>query len=339
MARLPPGTVVRSDIIRSCSTRGRGTRPYDIDLLSDPSKIAQLAPESRLRAVRVQEVLAEAVENAGRLPLRGIVEYAWLALGGPAILAETHQRDDAETYFALLEQFETGGVIRDFSLLNKNLELLFAKPATEGDRIQIMTIHGAKGLEFDVVILPRLHGVPPRQDKDLLIWTSTPTELLIAAVPQSGEEDQEYKRVYDVLKKKQRQEDYRLLYVAMTRARNELHLFGSAKLTQKHVLQKAGDNTHLGVLWPHVKELFEQELRQHGRPTRQARLDTPPPRCCGDCLRVGELRTRNLPSFGRHRSAALRRLAQSHLRVGGRYRPLCRNGGPRIIQTSRRGIR
>jgi ATP-dependent exoDNAse (exonuclease V) beta subunit len=62
----------------------------------------------------------------------------------------------------------------------------------------------------------------------------------------------------------------------MTRARNELHLFGSAKLTKKRALQKAGDNTHLGVLWPHVSELFQQKLRTHGRPVEQARLDTPP---------------------------------------------------------------
>lgn len=246
------------------------------ELISDPLKLAQLSVPGRFRALRIQEVLAEAVEHAGRLPLRGIVESAWMALGGPAVLAETHQRDDVETYFALLEQFEEGGIVRDFSLLKESLALMFAKPATEGERIQIMTIHGAKGLEFDVVILPKLHGVPPREDKDMLIWTSTPDELLIAAAPQSGEEDQEYKRVYEILKKKRRQEDYRLLYVAMTRARNELHLFGSAKLTKKRAIQKAGDNTHLGVLWPHVKEQFEQELRIHGRPIEQARLDTPP---------------------------------------------------------------
>lgn len=245
-------------------------------LLSDPAKIEQLSPEGRLRAVRVQEVLADALEQAGRLPLRGIVESAWLKLGGPAVLPEPHQRDDAATYFALLEQFEEGGIIRDFSLLNENLALMFAKPATEGERVQIMTIHGAKGLEFDVVILPKLHGIPPREDKDLLIWTSTRDELLIAAVPQSGEEDLEYKKVYDALKKKWRHEDRRLLYVAMTRARNELHLFGSAKLTKKRAVQKAGDNTHLGVLWPHVSPLFEHELKIHGRPVEQARLDTPP---------------------------------------------------------------
>ena len=297
------------EIVRSGGARRRRTGPYDIrPALRSRQDCATPAGEPATGGA-CSGSIGRAVENAGRLPLRGIVESAWLELGGPAILAETHQRDDAETYFALLEQFETGGIIRDFSLLNKNLELLFAKPATEGDRIQIMTIHGAKGLEFDAVILPRLHGVPPRQDKDLLIWTSTPTELLIAAAPQSGEEDQEYKRVYDVLKKKQRQEDYRLLYVAMTRARNELHLFGSAKLTPRHVLQKAGDNTHLGVLWPHVKELFERELQHHGRPTRQARLWIHHrPRSCADCPRIGEHRNPSPLSYGRRPFATLRRL-------------------------------
>ena len=247
------------------------------ELLSDPNKIGQLSVNGRFRAVRVQQVLAEAVEQAGRRPLRDLVESSWLALGGPAVLSDPYQLDDAETYFSLLEQSEQGGFIRDFSLLNDKLELLFAKPASEGERVQIMTIHGAKGLEFDVVILPRLNGAPPRGDKDMLVWTSTPDELLIAAAPQQGETDEEYKKVYEVLKKTRRQEDYRLLYVAMTRARNELHLFGSVTITPKQAIRNVGDNTHLGVLWPHVKAEFEKEFRTRGRPVIQSHLDTPPP--------------------------------------------------------------
>ncbi len=97
-----------------------------------------------------------------------------MALGGPAILRERNQQEDADVYFNLIEAFEQGGVIRDFSLFNQRLENLYAKPAASADCVQVMTIHQAKGLEFDTVIIPQTGRGTRPSERDLLIWVEGP---------------------------------------------------------------------------------------------------------------------------------------------------------------------
>ncbi|MBV9082523.1 MAG: UvrD-helicase domain-containing protein [Acidobacteriaceae bacterium] len=239
-----------------------------LDLLSDPEKIARLSSEGRQRALRFQDVMTRAVSHAGRLPLRDLVEQTWLALGGLAVLAEKSHLEDAETYLDLLEQFEEGGTIRDFSLLNERLEFLFAKPVTGADCVKVMTIHNAKGLEFDTVILPKL-GAPTRvRERDLLIWTEQIEEdgsatLLVAAQPPRGVDDEEYERVCDEIDITEEHELKRLFYVAATRAKNRLYLVGNANAKKdRTACSKAGSNTFLGLIWSSVEGEFDKALRR-----------------------------------------------------------------------------
>jgi ATP-dependent helicase/nuclease subunit A len=237
-------------------------------LLSDPEKIFGMSPDGRIRAVRVQEILSQAAANVGRLPLRDLVEKTWLALGGPAALREQSHLEDAETYFELIEEFERGGVIRDFSLLNERLEFLFAKPVSGADCVKVMTIHAAKGLEFDTVILPKLGAGARSSERDLLVWTEQiqpdgSAKLLVAAQPQRGAPDQAYELVCDELDIKEQHELKRLFYVAATRAKNRLYLIGNADANKARTgCIKAGSRTFLGLIWASVAEQFESELRR-----------------------------------------------------------------------------
>jgi ATP-dependent helicase/nuclease subunit A len=239
-----------------------------LDLLSDPQKIASLSLDGRSRAVRVQEIFSEAVSNAGRMPLRDLVEQTWVRLGGPAVLQEKNHLEDADTFFSLLEAFEQGGIIRDFSLLNERLEYLFARPASATDALQVLTIHKAKGLEFDTVILPQLGAGARRSDHDLLIWTEQialdgTKSLSIAAQPQSGESDPAYDHICQEIKVKEEHELKRLFYVAATRAKNELYLLGNAGTNKdRTACKKALSNTFLGLIWVSVEPIFESERRR-----------------------------------------------------------------------------
>ena len=84
---------------------------------------------------------------------------------------------------------------------------------TQGDRIRVMTVHGAKGLEAPIVILPEAAKRTPVVREELLpagdnvIW-KTPVKSSAPAVAALREE---------VIAKQER-ERMRLLYVAMTRA-------------------------------------------------------------------------------------------------------------------------
>ncbi len=243
-----------------------------LELLSDPEKIATLLPQSRLRAVRVQEILSAAVSRAGRLPLRDLVESAWLALGGPAVLAEKSQREDIAICLDLIEAVAEGGVIRDFTLLKQRLEGLFALPGNAEGRVQVMTIFQAKGLEFGTVILPQLGKQTKSTDRELLAWTDEieddgTTILRIAAKPQKGADDDAYKEIVEELDSKDRHELKRVFYVACTRAQNKLYLLGNTKLKKDGELANPPSGTFLRLIWESVKPQFDEKRRMLGRGT------------------------------------------------------------------------
>ena len=238
-----------------------------LDLLCDPERIARLSSEGRARAIRTAEILHDAVDHFGRLPLRKLVENTWCALGGAAVLQEANQHADVDIILDLLEDLEEGGVIRDFSLLGPRLEFLYAKPSTEENRVQIMTIHSAKGLEFDTVIVPQLQKETRTSERELLVWTEETGAdgslvLSIAAQPAKGESDALYKGICEEIDKKELHELGRLFYVACTRARNELVLLASIR-TKKNGAEcgKPSGTTFLGLIWNSVEEQFQEKLR------------------------------------------------------------------------------
>src|SRR5690606_5957880 len=109
---------------------------------------------------------------------------------------------------------------------------LFATPDPRADgKLQIMTIHKSKGLEFDLVILPSMHSSREANDHSLIQWQDRIREngeqdLLLAPLAAVSEDSSD--PFFNFLKKeKQRSkmlEDRRLLYVACTRARQFLYL-------------------------------------------------------------------------------------------------------------------
>jgi ATP-dependent exoDNAse (exonuclease V) beta subunit len=102
-----------------------------------------------------------------------------------------------------------------------------------------MTIHKAKGLEFDYVLLPGLHRGTRRGDLQLLHWMEFPQpdgsrDLLLASIEERGRDrDPLHRFIRNQESKKTGYELGRLLYVAVTRARRQLHLFGSIRFSEE----------------------------------------------------------------------------------------------------------
>jgi len=92
----------------------------------------------------------------------------------------------------------------------------------DGDEVRIMTIHGAKGLEAPIVFLPDMTGVPRLQDVPKLLWSSNEWPLYIARRPVAGIA----RLLWNQARGKQLEEYRRLLYVALTRAANQLYICG-----------------------------------------------------------------------------------------------------------------
>ena len=98
---------------------------------------------------------------------------------------------------------------------------------TNQPKINIMTVHGAKGLEAPIVILPDTTGVPadniaarprllwPKGDRKVPLW-----------VPTTAQENDIFKREKAIIENARDDEFKRLLYVAMTRAADRLYVYG-----------------------------------------------------------------------------------------------------------------
>jgi len=239
--------------------------------INNKDSVSQLSEPGKIRLTRLTEVFKVALAQRNRLSLRRYVEGVWLVLGGPAVVDNETDLEDAAVYFSLLDQLEQGQTLTDFEQLMNKVEQLFARPNIEADqRLQVMTIHKSKGLEFDTVIVPGLGRKPTGHEKRLLLWMERPreqqqTDLLMAPITSPGREDD---AIYCYLKQLDEQkallEDARLLYVAATRAKQVLHLIGHTDLKQEDEdVQIAAPHPKslLSRLWVVVKEQFNSEFR------------------------------------------------------------------------------
>jgi ATP-dependent exoDNAse (exonuclease V) beta subunit len=233
-------------------------------LLADARRVARLATEGGERAARVWSVLEVALENRERAPLRDWIEGAWLTLGGPLCLPDAAATEDVEVFFSFLQTLGDSGRAATPERVRDGAQRLFALPDPLADeRLQLMTIHKAKGLEFDTVILPGL-GRPPRGDsRKLLYWLATTApdgsaELFFGPVkPARSERDPPTSAYIKRLEAEMdRLESGRLLYVAATRAKRSLHLLGHAGEKADGELA-VNANSLLSPLWPAVQGYWE----------------------------------------------------------------------------------
>jgi ATP-dependent helicase/nuclease subunit A len=166
---------------------------------------------------------------------------------------------DADAYFKRLDELDAA---RRFALdsFEEDMARLFAAPDAEADgRLQLMTIHKAKGLEFDTVILPGLHRSSPAPEPPLLAWDSFPLaegERLVVA-PMNRRRRKDEPTPHDFLQAMEREraanESARVLYVAVTRAVRHLHLLGVATRKDDGSLAAPAANSLLARLWPVVE--------------------------------------------------------------------------------------
>ncbi len=236
------------------------------DILQDASKKRGnfLSSDAHKRVRHITQALAPCIMMGGKINVRDLVQIAWLRLGMPHLLDATAQIN-VETVLDLIDALDVeermGGRIH-FERFDERLQALYAAPdiAQEAAQVELMTMHGAKGLQWDVVILPGLGKATKNSDAPWLAVTETLSDanemILMSPKAATRSKDALYDLIRNIEKDKEHNELMRLLYVACTRAETELHLLG-------HVSEKRGNpgkNSFMELLYQYGEDCFGAEV-------------------------------------------------------------------------------
>ncbi len=165
------------------------------------------------------------------------------------------------------------GVIAYLMHWNRMKDEINVQAAEKKGAVQFMTVHGAKGLEFPIVIYlgkGKIFDNANGKDHDQIVWIKTDPGKFegFETVPvklKFLENITNYKEIYQSEVAKKMFDNYNRLYVAHTRAKSELYIF-----TQKPALKNA-DPAHFKTMY--ATYVFETKGVKPG---------------VGDCFSYGE---------------------------------------------------
>lgn len=248
-----------------------------LEELHREDRIAERAYEAATRVGRVMKAAVDARAAGGAAALGTWLESVWKALGGAdTVIAE--ERENLRLLWAALDKLEGGELDLLGPELKTALSTLCAQPdpATSHDfGAQLMTIHKSKGLEFEVVLVPDLESTGKTHTRTLVSWlerglaessSGEVTEFLVAPIQGKGEKAGPAKQWVDGVKQEREQQELRrLLYVAATRAREELHLFArpryaQGKKEQEGALVLEAPKGLLATAWPAFQSEVESRF-------------------------------------------------------------------------------
>jgi ATP-dependent exoDNAse (exonuclease V) beta subunit len=212
---------------------------------------------------RLIAALLYAQAQAGRGPLGEILQAflaavdAWPGLvgqEGPGGVA------NARAYLDLLAAAESGLPEATFAKADFNLAEAFQPPdpRTQDAAVEMLTVHGAKGLEYDRVFIPFLDWQPLKNESKtppFLLEEIPGSRLhgLALARPYLQEKQSPlYVMLHDLKKRRLLEEARRVFYVAVTRARRGLVMSGVVKSNKNGGFTPPGDSP-LGWLWGHYR--------------------------------------------------------------------------------------
>jgi ATP-dependent helicase/nuclease subunit A len=237
-------------------------RELILEALGNPARLVGCDPEDLPRLARLRAVITGALAERGDAPIADWLERTWLRLGASDAYGAQELRDARAFFDALAARaaaFEWRGP-EDFATL---LAHLYSVPESGDNPVQVMTIHRAKGLEFEHVIVPALHRATRGAEHRLLRWIDLPSEtrdsdLLISPSPPVGAAEESELNIFlkDLIRQRDAHERGRLMYVAATRARSTLWLSGAPAISAEGSV-KVDRRSMLAILWPALAQRFE----------------------------------------------------------------------------------
>ncbi|HEX2192230.1 MAG TPA: ATP-dependent DNA helicase [Acidimicrobiales bacterium] len=217
--------------------RGARTRHFLADALAEPAAVADLSDAARQRLGEFGAERHALADAAARLPVLDLAETV-LDRSGLWRAAGSRGRENLLRFLDLASRFapvegDPGlpAFVEYLQLLDESEEDIAEAHDTDTDAVKVMTVHQAKGLEFDVVHIPGLAGkgssriFPDARAGENALTNSSALPWWLrendgipspALATRTEIEARIHRRRLD--------EEWRLLYVACTRARRHLVL-------------------------------------------------------------------------------------------------------------------
>ncbi len=185
---------------------------------------------------RAADLLAELSARAGHVPPHALVAELLGERGARRRLLARLGPDAADPLDELLSAAlaherahppSLQGFLHWLRIANAEIK---REPEGAGGAVRVMTVHGAKGLQAPIVVLPHTVSQAPRESG--LRWTPAdgPRGGLPVWVPrQAGFDAPLLAASGQARRERERREDHRLLYVALTRAEDRLLVCGFFK--------------------------------------------------------------------------------------------------------------
>jgi ATP-dependent helicase/nuclease subunit A len=164
---------------------------------------------------------------------------------------------------ALDYEREEGNSLSGFANWMKGSDTTIKREMEEAQgRLRIMTVHGSKGLEAPIVILADAGDVPSNTDRTKLLWPppNSGLEGMPIFLPDLEGEPELIREWKGYHKQKRFEENMRLLYVGMTRARDELYVCGSFNA------KEPGKESWWKLLEEAIEKETHLEFRKHVLP-------------------------------------------------------------------------
>ncbi|MDG2252257.1 MAG: UvrD-helicase domain-containing protein [Methylophilaceae bacterium] len=238
------------------------------EVINDTNITNKLDEDNKKRLYFLRNVITRTIGYRGRVSHRFFIESVWRMLMGDKCLRDNDDLDHIDTFLDLVDECSNSLSI-NFNKLDKITDEIHITNNTTGKNpVKISTIHAAKGLEYDCVILPNLNRRVKPDDKPLILLDG---DNLISI--KNNNEKTENLFNYNWKKERIRieNEQIRLLYVAITRAKKECHLIFSINekkieeddeeitIKEDRITKIENDpniegNSLLKILWPIVRD-------------------------------------------------------------------------------------
>ncbi|HEX9480597.1 MAG TPA: UvrD-helicase domain-containing protein, partial [Solirubrobacteraceae bacterium] len=229
----------------------------------------ELGEEDLAAVSRAAALLRAERAGAGRRTTGELIERALAATGyadyvlglewGERRLANIHKLLRVARRFEAVEGRDLRGFLDHVQSLQEGAAVEPDAPVegVEPDAVRLMTTHAAKGLEFPVVFVADLGRLPNQSTPDLLVEGERVGLRLLRLDTHESAHTLAYDELCQQRRGREAAEEDRILYVAMTRARDRLVLSGSVALSKWPANRRTPISWLAPALAPQLLELLE----------------------------------------------------------------------------------